>query len=70
MNNKYENENHYFQMANLSDLDNHKEMFHHLPLYEAGLLELRHGTIPCRTLMSVSYGTIQVSTCSIRIEVS
>lgn len=37
-------------MANLADLDNHREMFQHLPLYEAGLLELKHGTITCRTL--------------------
>lgn len=37
-------------MANLSDLDNHREMFQHLPLYEAGLLELKHGSITCRTL--------------------
>ncbi|XP_048777814.1 mitoguardin 2-like [Ostrea edulis] len=37
-------------MANLSDLDNHREMFQHLPLYEAGLLELKHGHVPCRTL--------------------
>lgn len=37
-------------MANLSDLDNHREMFKHLPLYEAGLLELKHGAITCRTL--------------------
>ncbi|OWF49902.1 mitoguardin 2-like [Mizuhopecten yessoensis] len=37
-------------MANLSDLETHREMFHHLPLYEAGLLELKHGSITCRTL--------------------
>ncbi|KAK3088099.1 hypothetical protein FSP39_014634, partial [Pinctada imbricata] len=37
-------------MANLSDLDNHRELFQHLPLYEAGLLELKHGSITCRTL--------------------
>lgn len=37
-------------MANLSDLDTHREMFQHLPLYEAGLLELKHGHVPCRTL--------------------
>lgn len=37
-------------MANLEDLDNHREMFQHLPLYEAGLLELKYGSILCRTL--------------------
>ncbi|XP_069122349.1 mitoguardin-like [Argopecten irradians] len=37
-------------MANLSDLETHREMFHHLPLYEAGLLELKHGVVTCRTL--------------------
>ena len=43
-----------FQMANLSDLENHREMFQHLPLYEAGLLELKHGHVPCRTLRCIS----------------
>ncbi|XP_045188727.1 mitoguardin-like [Mercenaria mercenaria] len=37
-------------LADLSDLDTHREMFKHLVLYEAGLLELKHGTISCRTL--------------------
>lgn len=41
-------------MANLSDLENHREMFQHLPLYEAGLLELKHGHVPCRTLRCIS----------------
>ncbi|XP_050416670.1 mitoguardin isoform X1 [Patella vulgata] len=37
-------------MANLSDLENHRELFHYLPLYEAGLMELKYGNITCRTL--------------------
>lgn len=39
-------------LADLSDLDNHKELFKHLVLYETGLLELRHGSVSCRTLRS------------------
>lgn len=37
-------------MANLADLESHREMLHLVPLYETGLLELRHGTVPCRSL--------------------
>nr|KAG5689597.1 hypothetical protein BaRGS_032355 [Batillaria attramentaria] len=37
-------------MANLADLESHREMLHLVPLYETGLLELRHGTVPCRAL--------------------
>ena len=40
-------------MADLSDLEDQKETHHHLVLYEAALLELTHGNIPCRTLRSV-----------------
>ena len=38
------------QMANLADLTNNREMLHMVPLYETGLLELKHGSVPCRTL--------------------
>ena len=38
------------QLADLSDLDTHRDMFKHLPLYEAGLMELKHGSVSCRTL--------------------
>ena len=44
-----------FQLADLSDLDQHRDMFHHLALYEAGLLELKHGSVSCRTLRSVAF---------------
>lgn len=37
-------------MANLADLESHREMLHMVPLYETGLLELRHGSVPCRAL--------------------
>jgi len=37
-------------MADLSDLEDHKESFQHLGLYEAALLELSHGSVPCRAL--------------------
>ncbi|XP_064616535.1 mitoguardin-like [Liolophura sinensis] len=37
-------------LADLSDLESHRELFQHLALYEAGLMELKHGNIPCRTL--------------------
>jgi len=37
-------------MADLSDLEDHKESFQHLALYEAALLELSHGSVPCRAL--------------------
>lgn len=39
-----------FQMADLSDLEDHKETFQHLALYEAALLELTYGSVPCRCL--------------------
>ncbi|KAL8578961.1 hypothetical protein ACOMHN_001923 [Nucella lapillus] len=39
-------------MANLADLESHREMLHMVPLYETGLLELKHGSVPCRTLRS------------------
>lgn len=39
-------------LADLSDLDTHREMFKHLVLYETGLLELKHGSVTCRTLRS------------------
>lgn len=39
-------------LADLSDLDTHRDMFKHLPLYEAGLMELKYGTVSCRTLRS------------------
>ncbi|XP_071096749.1 mitoguardin-like [Haliotis cracherodii] len=37
-------------MANLADLEKHRELFRYLPLYEAGLLELKYGNISCRSL--------------------
>ncbi|KAL3870905.1 hypothetical protein ACJMK2_038936 [Sinanodonta woodiana] len=37
-------------LADLSDLDAHREMFQHFALYEAGLMELKHGSVTCRTL--------------------
>lgn len=37
-------------MANLSDLENYAELFHHLPLYAEGLQELKNGSVTCRTL--------------------
>ncbi|WAR31126.1 MIGA-like protein [Mya arenaria] len=37
-------------LADLSDLERHQDMFHHLALYEAGVLELKHGSVSCRTL--------------------
>ena len=40
-------------MADLSDLEDQKDTHHHLVLYEAALLELTHGNIPCRTLRLV-----------------
>ena len=43
-----------FQMANLADLESNREMLHMVPLYETGLLELKHGCVPCRTLRSVN----------------
>ncbi|XP_052788044.1 mitoguardin-like [Mya arenaria] len=39
-------------LADLSDLERHQDMFHHLALYEAGVLELKHGSVSCRTLRS------------------
>ncbi|KAL4219615.1 Mitoguardin [Mactra antiquata] len=39
-------------LADLSDLDTHRDMFKHLVLYETGLLELKHGSVSCRTLRS------------------
>jgi len=37
-------------MADLSDLDDQRETFQHLALYEAALLELSHGTVQVRVL--------------------
>ena len=37
-------------MADLTDLEDQVEEFQHLVLYEAALLELKHGCIPYRTL--------------------
>ncbi|KAL5012454.1 hypothetical protein ScPMuIL_011005 [Solemya velum] len=45
-------------MADLSDLETHRELFQHLSLYEAGLLELKHGSVPCRTLRSELVGCL------------
>lgn len=36
--------------ADLSDLEDQKETFQHLALYEAALLELTYGSVPCRCL--------------------
>ena len=44
----------HFQMANLADLESNREMLHMVPLYETGLLELKHGSVPCRTLRYVT----------------
>ncbi|GFN77604.1 mitoguardin [Plakobranchus ocellatus] len=37
-------------MANLADLDFNRDILHHVPLYEAGMLELKYGNVPCRTI--------------------
>ncbi|XP_005104976.2 mitoguardin-like [Aplysia californica] len=37
-------------MANLTDLDFNRDILHHVPLYEAGMLELKYGNVPCRTI--------------------
>lgn len=37
-------------MADLSDLEDQRETFQHLALYEAALLELTYGSVPCRYL--------------------
>lgn len=37
-------------MANLADLDYNRDILHHVPLYEAGMLELKYGNVPCRTI--------------------
>ncbi|KAK7094477.1 mitoguardin-like [Littorina saxatilis] len=39
-------------MANLADLESHREILHMVPLYETGLLQLKHGSVPCRQLRS------------------
>ncbi|KAH3797097.1 mitoguardin-like [Dreissena polymorpha] len=39
-------------LADLSDLDQHRELFKNLYLYESGLMELKYGSVPCRTLRS------------------
>ena len=44
------NLNFKFQTVDLSDLEDHKETFQHLALYEAALQELTHGTVPFRIL--------------------
>ncbi len=40
----------HFQMADLSDIEDQIDTYQHLVFYEAALLELTHGSIPCRTL--------------------
>ncbi|XP_059142729.1 mitoguardin-like [Physella acuta] len=37
-------------MAHLTDLDFNRDILHHVPLYEAGMLELKYGNVPCRTI--------------------
>ena len=37
-------------MANLTDLELNRDILHHVPLYEAGMLELKHGNVPCRSI--------------------
>ena len=37
-------------MADLTDLEDQVEEYQHLVLYEAGLLELKHGSVPYRAL--------------------
>lgn len=38
------------EMPDLTDLDFQKKRHSHLAFYDAGLIELKHGSIPCRTL--------------------
>uniref|UniRef100_A0A2C9KM54 Uncharacterized protein n=1 Tax=Biomphalaria glabrata TaxID=6526 RepID=A0A2C9KM54_BIOGL len=37
-------------MAHLTDLDFNRDILHHVPLYEAGMLELKYGNVPCRSI--------------------